>query len=162
MLVLVAALLLTLQRYDLCFRRLPNSLVGLYAVLCPVALWCSGTLPAVWLQHGIVALVAFLVLLAMFAAGGMGGGDVKLGTAVLAWAGMKSLAVSLVVIAVVGLLMALLGVLADWLARHGKGGCAGKARGRWQKVLHALSARRGVPYGVALAAGGMAALPAYW
>ena len=111
-----------------------------------------------WLQHGLVALIAFLSLLVIFAAGAMGGGDVKLGTAVFGWAGTQALWPAIFVIGVSGLVLALLGLAADCWTR------------RWPptqgSTLHhlnsAVSARRGVPYGVALALGGVACLPGYW
>lgn len=156
------ALLVALLYCDLRRRRLPNRLVAVYAVLCPVALLASGAAPGVWLQHGLVALVAFPFLIAFFVLGGIGGGDVKLGVAVLAWAGPQAFAESLQLIALSGLVLALLGLVADMLLRMGSSGMPAPTRGLGQKVLYALSAKRGVPYGVALAMGGMAALPVYW
>lgn len=152
------AILALLAWSDLRERRLPNRLVALYALLCPLALLLAQAAPGQWLQHGMVALAAFLVLLALFAVGGMGGGDVKLGAAVFAWAGPQSLWPVLFVIGVAGLLLALLGLLADALAKRRPPPMHSRAR----DLARALSARRGVPYGVALAAGGLAALPAYW
>lgn len=151
-----------LQYCDLCHRRLPNQLVVIYAVLCPVALWFAGATPSVWLQHGIVAVMGFSFFLVFFIMGGMGGGDVKLGAAVLGWAGLQSLSVTLLVIAITGLLLAVLGVIADRLAVPESVKGKGAVFRAWQSVLYALSVKRGVPYGVALAAGGMFALPAYW
>src|SRR5690554_416706 len=96
--------------------------------------------------------------LLLFALGGMGGGDVKLGAAVFAWAGTQSLWPALFVVGVTGLLLAVLGLLADALSKH----YPPPLKSRRRKLARALSAKRGVPYGVALAAGGLAALPAYW
>lgn len=129
-----------------------------------MALWLNGAAPNIWLQHGIVALAGFAVLTVLFMMGGMGGGDVKLGTAVLAWAGLQSLVTTVFVIAVTGLLLALLGLMADRLAvsRRRAAGQGSRVVRVWQAMLYALSAKRGVPYGVALALGGMLALPAYW
>ena len=160
--VFAVALLVALLYCDLRRRRLPNRLVAAYAVLCPVALLASGAAPATWLQHGVVAGMAFMLFLALFALRGMGGGDVKMGTAVLAWAGLQTLTESLLLIAVSGLVLAFLGLLADKLS-----GVSGPPKhiegsGLWRAVLHALSAKRGVPYGVALAVGGMAAVPIRW
>lgn len=155
-------LLVALLYCDLRQRRLPNRLVAVYAVLCPLALLASGAAPATWLQHGVVAVAGFVFFLVLFALGGMGGGDVKMGTAVLAWAGVQSLSASLLLIGLTGLVLALLGLLADKLSALSSQTQAEPSPSMWRKVLHALSARRGVPYGVALAMGGMAALPAYW
>ena len=147
-----------MARSDLLDRRLPNKWVAFYALLCPVALLLSHAESAQWLQHGLIGFTGFLLFLALFALGGMGGGDVKLGAAVFAWAGTQSLWPALFVIGVTGLLLALLGLLADALSRRRPA-----RRGSWRyRLARMLSARRGVPYGVALAAGGLAALPAYW
>jgi len=159
--VLVMTLLVALAYSDLRRRRLPNRLVGMYAVLCPVALWASGAAPATWLQHGLVALLGFVFFLALFVLGGMGGGDVKLATAVLGWTGVSALSQSLLLIALTGLMLAVIGVTADKLSGSETKNVVA-ARTPWEKALFLLSAKRGVPYGVALAMGGMASLPVYW
>lgn len=143
---------------DLRHRRLPNKLVALYALLCPLALLASQAEPGQWMQHGLIGLLGFLLFLLLFALGGMGGGDVKLGAAVFAWAGTQSLWPALFVIGITGLLLAVLGLLADALCKRYPPSPKSWRRG----LARALSAKRGVPYGVALAAGGLAALPAYW
>lgn len=155
----VLSIILTLLALsDLRHRRLPNKLVALYALLCPLALLASQAEPGQWMQHGLTGLTGFLLFLLLFALGGMGGGDVKLGAAVFAWAGTQSLWPALFVVGVTGLLLAVLGLLADALSKH----YPPPLKSRRRKLARALSAKRGVPYGVALAAGGLAALPAYW
>jgi prepilin peptidase CpaA len=151
-----AAVLVRLALGDLLHRRLRNRLIVWYAGLCPVALLTSGASGQQWLQHGLVAVVGFLVLLALFAARIMGGGDVKLGTAVLAWTGGADVANVLLVISVSGLIVALMGLL---LNAH----CLRRifARGWRRKIRRALRVQRGVPYGVALAMGGLFAMPGY-
>lgn len=109
-----------------------------------------------WLQHGMVTVLGFLVCLALFAARALGGGDVKLGTAVLAWTGPQELMTVLLVISLVGLALALMGLLLDAPCLR-RSLAASVLRG----TRRALLVRRGVPYGVALAAGGLAAMPAY-
>jgi prepilin peptidase CpaA len=86
--------------------------------------------------------------------GVMAGGDVKFGTAVLLWAGPALALPVVVIIAWTGGAVGVLGWLVDRRAAR-----------RWaaasrplHRIFHALSARRGVPYGVALAAGGLYAL----
>ena len=111
-----------------------------------------------WLQHGLVALLAFVVLLALFAAGAMGGGDVKLGTAVFGWAGTQAAWPALFITSVAGLVLALVGLAVDFCCRR----WPPKRRGFAHRWADAISARRGVPYGVALALGGIAALPSFW
>lgn len=127
----LAALFWLLMRADLTHRRLPNRWILCYALLFPVYAWLRDMGWAQFAVHALVGAATFLLLLLPFACGGFGGGDVKLATAVMLWAG------------------ALLGI-GGWLADR----CAVLLR-RWRE---ALSARRGVPYGVALVAGGAAAL----
>ncbi|PWF24119.1 A24 family peptidase [Corticimicrobacter populi] len=149
------SLLLLLARTDLRQRRLPNVLVLTYAAFFLPWAWLHGLS---WAQAGLhlmVGVVGFLVLLLLFAVRCMGGGDVKLGAAVLFWAGPLKMLPVIAVVAWTGALIGILGWLCDrYAALYMKNGrsLAGKC------VLHALSARRGVPYGVALAAGGLCAL----
>jgi len=150
------ALLLRLSFEDLRRRRLPNRLIAEYGALCPLALLLSGASWTQWLQHGAVAVVGFLVFLALFAVRAMGGGDVKLGTAVVAWTNIQDLVPTLLVISLTGLALALAGLLFDMpcLRRF-------FARGWRRRLRRALLVRRGVPYGAALAAGGLFAMPMY-
>jgi prepilin peptidase CpaA len=150
-------LLLRLSYEDLRRRRLPNRLVAAYGCLCPLALLASGAPPAQWLQHGIVTAVAFLVFLALFALRAMGGGDVKLGTAVLAWAGAQQALPVLAAVSFAGLALALAGLLLNAPGiRRAMPPC------KWgRRAQRALSVRRGVPYGAALAVGGLAAMRSY-
>ena len=71
---------------DLRTRQIGNWLTGAIALAAPLFWWASGlTLwPGVAEQVG-VALAAFAVLAALFAFGAMGGGDVKLLTALALW-----------------------------------------------------------------------------
>lgn len=148
--------MLRLSYEDLRRRRLPNRLVAAYACSAPLALLASGAPAAQWLQHGLVATAGFIVMLILFALRGMGGGDVKLGTAVLAWTQAGDLTRVLLTISLTGVAVALLGLLvgAPCLRRM-------FARGWPRQLRRALLVQRGVPYGVALATGGLFALPAY-
>lgn len=142
-------LLLKLAHSDLRHRRLANTLVISYALLFVLYAWWAGFDPGRWGAHALTAAFAFLVLLVLFALGAMGGGDVKLGTAVLLWAGPTYALPVVLLIAWVGGGLAVLGLLADrpWAARF--------AAGPSRHIITALSARRGVPYGVALAVAGL-------
>lgn len=142
------ALLGILAFGDLCQRKLRNSLVILYAasfvLLAPIG---SIDLKAIE-AHALVGLIAFLFFFVLFALGIVGGGDVKLGTAALLWSGPSLAFPTVAIIAWAGGILAVLGWLVDRKAYQ---------RLTWRParcVGHALSARRGVPYGVALACGG--------
>ncbi|MCG8710794.1 prepilin peptidase [Brenneria sp. 4F2] len=157
---LLIALFGLLIRADLTRRRLPNRWIGYYALLFPVYAWVQGLN---WQQsavHGLVAMVAFLLLLLPFVRGGVGGGDVKLGAVVMLWAGPLSMASVLVVIGLVGAMLGIAGWLADLLTDRTSQTASSDAPVRKPSLSpgYMLSARRGVPYGVALVAGGITAL----
>lgn len=135
----------------MCSRRLANLKVGLYTMLFLPCAGMAGVSIAQFGGHLLVAGLAFAVLLILFVVGAMAGGDVKLGAAVMLWAGPSLALPTVAVIAWTGGAVAVLGWLADRRAirRLGLG---------WRplrRVRQAFSARRGVPYGVALAAGGI-------
>jgi prepilin peptidase CpaA len=136
---LVAALavaLLVAAVTDLRARRIGNWLTAGIALAAPLFWWASGLSlwPEIALQLG-VALGTFAILAALFAAGWMGGGDVKLLSALALWIA-PPLFLNLVV------MMALLGgaltvVLCIYYAM----------RGQRDKLT--------IPYGVAIAAAGL-------
>lgn len=143
-----ACVLLALCLSDLKHRRLPNSLV--FGVLLCYLLSVPLAPAGVWGHFG-TGMAALLTGMALSALGVIGAGDAKLGAAVLCWAGPGSCLPVLLVTTQTGLLLALLGLL----ARHGLRRSAG---GRLARLMHCLTVERGVPYGVALAAGGVLAL----
>lgn len=139
---------------DAGWRVIDNGLVlallatwGLFAVLSPLA----------WGQIGVHLAIgggAFTVLLLAYALGGIGGGDVKLAAPVFFWAGPENGMAVLLVIGLAGGGLAVLGLVCDQLRRLPLPECV------LQPLLW-LSAKRGVPYGIALATGGaLAALAA--
>lgn len=146
LLILAFVILCLLAVGDFAKRRLSNKLTGLYTLAFIPAAWVAGLSPAVLGQHFGVAVVGFLVLLLLFAFRVMAGGDVKLGIAVLLWAGPGMALQTVAVIAWSGGLLAVLGWLADRRVSWPRGLCF---------LAGGLSARRGVPYGVALALGGI-------
>lgn len=124
-------------------------------VLCLMLAWGGHAVLAGWdmtllLSHLAVAVLAFVVTLACGMAGWMGGGDVKLAAAVFLWAGPGLGLPVLSLVAMAGMVVAILALAARLLGRlplpAGIGRC-----------LETVSSERGVPYGVALAVGGMAA-----
>lgn len=142
-------LLLRLAWSDLQWRRLPNLLV-LGVVLCYLLHVPAAPTGGLW-GHLATGLLALLAGMALTAAGAIGAGDAKLAAAVLCWAGPVSCLPTLLVATQSGLLLALLGLLARRCLQNGKAGA-------FAGLLHCLTVVRGVPYGVALAAGGVFAL----
>lgn len=136
LLAALAIALVTAACTDLKSRRIANWLNAGIALAAPLFWWASGLelWPDVALQLG-VALASFAILAILFAMRAMGGGDVKLLSALALWIA-PGLFLKLIV------LMALLG------------GVLTLTVGAW----HLMARRRGVltvPYGVAIALAGL-------
>lgn len=130
LLALLAIALLGAAVSDLRHRRIANRLNAAIALLAPVWWLASGIAPAAMLWQMALALGCVLVLGGMFALGLLGGGDVKLLSALALWIRPAWFAQVLAVMALAGGVLAL--------------------------ICLASRARRqtGVPYGVAIAIGG--------
>lgn len=103
-----------------------------------------------WMQHVAVAGIVFLIGFAMFALGAFGGGDVKMLAVAALWAGPKMVATLMVITTMAGGVLALVFAVAA-LLRAGFGRQHHEEGHRpWHKAP--------VPYGVAIACGGIAAL----
>jgi prepilin peptidase CpaA len=149
--VLLSALLIWCAWTDLAHRRIANVTVALIAGLYPVAL-ATGLLQGSALIGLACAGTVFALGLAGFALGAIGGGDVKLAAALGLWAGSTDLVGFVMVTALTGAVLSVL-ILAT----------------RNVPFAHYLSAPikadpqtggraatgESVPYGVALAAGGL-------
>ena len=129
---------------DLRSRQIGNWLTGAIALSAPLFWWASGLSlwPDVALQIG-VALAAFTVLAGLFAMRAMGGGDVKLLTALALWIEPVWFVKLVVMLALLGGVLTL--VFGAWhIARRRKD-------------------RLAIPYGVAIATAGLWVLSAhYW
>lgn len=145
-----AGVLVWLAAMDIRDRRLPNKgVLGVGVLFFADALLTGTSLSTIgWHAAAAVAVGAFCV--ALYMAKMLGGGDVKLVTAISLWAAGNSLVAMLMLVAIAGLVVALLGLATR---RLDPTSCFGPMRG-----LALLSCERGVPYGVALAAGGSAAI----
>ena len=130
---------------DVRHRRIPN-----WTVLCVLVLFIPWALAATlnWSLWAVVAgVIAFAASFVLYAAGVIGAGDSKLFSATALLAGMGHLALLAVLTAVIGGIVAI-GVLLS----------------RPTRTLVLLNMRgkgdfgRGVPYGVAIAAGAVAIL----
>ena len=129
---------------DLRTRQIGNWLTGAIALAAPLFWWASGLAlwPGVATQLG-VALAAFAVLAGLFAMRAMGGGDVKLLTALALWIEPLWFLRLVVVMALLG------GVLTIVF-------------GAWH-VTRRRKDRLAIPYGVAIASAGLWVLSAhYW
>lgn len=141
LLIALAIALLVAAFTDIRSRQISNKLNLAIAIAAPLFWWSSGLSlwPDVAIQFG-VAIAAFAVLSAMFAAGLMGGGDVKLLTAIALWIEPTAFLQLLIIMALAG------GVLTVVM-------------GAWH-FLRRQKERLAIPYGVAIAFGGLWVLAA--
>ena len=154
--VLIAGVVVlsALLAFDLGVRRLPNSLVSAYFFLYFIFVVILDTS---WSQlglHVLISVLTFIITSIFFALRWMGGGDVKLWTAVMLWAGPQLALPVVIITTFAGAILGVLGWLAAWRLR-----CAPHTFGR--SVLRLISSDRGVPYGVALAIAGLFVIYAY-
>lgn len=117
---------------DIRHRRIDNWLNAAIALTAPLFWWASGLAlwPDVAMQLG-VAVAAFAILAGMFALNMMGGGDVKLLTALALWVPPAAFLELIIIMALAG------GVLTI-------------ALGAWH-VVRRRKDRLAIPYGVAIA-----------
>jgi prepilin peptidase CpaA len=91
---------------DLRSRRIPNALTGMIALLGLMQSFTAGHTVAPW-QSVLGLLTGAALLLALFAIGAVGGGDVKLLAAAGAWLGPKLVFQVFLVEAILGMLIVL-------------------------------------------------------
>ena len=141
LLIALAITLLFAAFTDIRSRQISNKLNIVIALGAPLFWWASGLSfwPEIAMQLG-VALAAFAVLAGMFALGMMGGGDVKLLTALALWIEPTAFLQLIIIMALAG------GVLTIVM-------------GAWH-FLRRQKDRLAIPYGVAIAFGGLWVLAA--
>jgi prepilin peptidase CpaA len=135
---------------DIRSLRLPNT-YALIIIGCFIPAWLAHpqAFAPLW-QHLTAMAAMFAVTYGMFAAGIMGGGDAKFGTALALWTGLKGLVPFIFVMALVG---GVLGVMA--LGLRNKKIFANPKPGSW--IEQTQSGVSAVPYGVAISLGSWAA-----
>ncbi len=143
LLVGLAIALLFAAFTDLRRRQIDNWLNAGIALAAPVFWWSSGLSiwPGVAMQLG-VAVAAFALFAALFAAKMMGGGDVKLLTALALWIEPTWFLRLLVVMALAGGMLTI--VMCGW------------------HIIRRHKNRIAIPYGVAIAIGGLWVLGAQY
>lgn len=149
---LFPSLLIGAAASDVGSMKIPNLLCGLMALLfIPVALLSGMPLADLGL-HLAVGVAALLVGMVLFAFGGFGGGDAKLIAAAAVWLGPDAVLPFIAYTALAGGGLTLI-VLA--LRAYAKPFFA--APPRWLDNL--MAPNGSVPYGVAIAIGGITAFP---
>jgi prepilin peptidase CpaA len=151
---------------DIRERRIPNRLTGALAALYPVYVLVS-PVPVAWPAALGLATVVFLIGLGLFARELIGGGDVKLIAAVSLWAGPEHFVWFMLITTLAGGALSLIslcyrrwsGVIEAHLAALGLaaiGGLGGIVSEAPRSGPTAASHPATLPYGVAIAAGGIA------
>ena len=146
------ALVLWAALSDAVSMTIPNRLtLALAAAFVPAAL-VAGLAPAGWALAAAAGVAALAAGIAMFALGWVGGGDAKLFAACGLWVGASAAAPFLMWTGLAGGALAALLLAGRHLAQFYPG--FGPA---WFQRL--TTRGEGVPYGVAIAAGALAAFP---
>ena len=142
-----AGLLLVAAAEDAMRLRISNVIVLLVIFAASAAAVMAGVQLALW-QNLAVFLVLLVAGTPLFAAGKLGGGDVKLLAAVGLWFSIKSAATMLIAVLLAGGVLAIV-VLALRTISWGE-------TARQRAVI--LRPKSGIPYGVAIAAGALIAM----
>jgi prepilin peptidase CpaA len=132
---------------DLDALRIPNRLCLALAALYPAHLLASPT-PVDWPGALLLAGAIFMGGLVPFAAGWVGGGDVKLMAATALWVGPASFSLFVLVTTVLG------GVIAVLMLSELRFTVAQVAESAGCNEIRDIVLGRAIPYGVAIAVGG--------
>ena len=138
--------------FDAMTLEIPNWVSGVLLILFPIVVLSSGVSWPEALTHFGVGFAVLLAGMALFAGGFVGGGDAKLFAAASLYAGAAWFGTYVFAVALAG------GVLA--FAVIGIRVAAAYGLGPWLSGLqeHFLKGRH-IPYGIAIAAGGLFVLP---
>ena len=138
---IVFALLIWVSWTDIRFRLIRNTPVIAIALLfAPFAWLAAAQLPSAWFSHVGTALVLFVFTFFCFTRGWMGGGDAKLIPAIGLWVGPHGVLPFLLMTALGGVVVAVALVA---------------MQSRREKLTIGAARKLPLPYGVAIAAGGM-------
>jgi len=145
------ALLAAAAAYDVCTFTIPNrvslGLAGLFFVAAPLS-----PIQEPWLSHigaGVAILAAGMVL---FSFARLGGGDVKLMSAVALWTGFEHLPAFLFYVSIAGGVLALLLLL---IRRLLQGRPGNRDAAAWLPLPRVLSTGESIPYALAIAPAGI-------
>lgn len=149
--VLAAALLVAAAYFDARSFRIPNwvwmGLIGLFPLYV-----LSSSQEIEWLHHAGVFAVVLVIGFVLFAGNFAGAGDVKMLAAISLWAGPNFIGVLLVITAFAGGLLALgYATMAYWRLRV-------QPQLAPSEGMMQVLGKTAIPYGVAIACGGLTAL----
>lgn len=149
---LFAALMIYAAVSDLLTMKIPNRISLALIALFPVVALIGGMSALTFLLHLGAGFAVLVVCYGLFAMNLFGGGDAKLAAATALWLGFGSLLDYLLLSALIG------GGLSIGLLLMRSIPLPGFALG-WGWLVDLHKPRGGVPYGIALAAGGILAHP---
>jgi prepilin peptidase CpaA len=150
---LVGAAALTGAAWDLATLKIPNWISLVLLALFPALALAAGLGWADAAVHVAVGVVALMLGVALFAGGIIGGGDAKLFAALALYMGLQTIGPYLLAVGIAGgVLAVVLALLRSTPVR------ALLDRLSWAHEIVRPGA--GVPYGIAIAAGGLIVLPA--
>jgi len=135
--------------------KIPNWLNATIAVSVVPFVLLSGMPLEIFAWHVIAGLLTFVVGFVLFSANIIGGGDAKMLAACAIWVGWDALMQFAVVTAFAGGALVIMIKIWAFFARRQNLGKTG-----WAKNF--LSKKPQLPYGIAIAAGGVIAFPATW
>lgn len=153
LLTLVGAAMIAGAVYDAATLTIPNWISLVLLVLFPAVAFFADL---GWAEVGIHVAVGFAALLAgvaLFAGGFIGGGDAKLFAAISLYVGAAGFGFYIFAVAIAGGVLAFLVMGLRYLARLG-------VAERLMGFKHLAMSGAGIPYGIAIAAGGLLVLPA--
>lgn len=153
LLTLVGAAMITGAVYDAVTLTIPNWISLLLLALFPAVAFIAGLS---WAEAGIHLAVGFAALaagVALFAAGLIGGGDAKLFAAISLYVGAAGFGTYVFAVALAGGILACILLALRYASRFG-------GVERLSGLKHLAMSGAGIPYGIAIAAGGLIALPA--
>jgi len=153
LLTLVGAAMIAGAVYDAATLTIPNWISLVLLALFPAVAFFSGV---GWTEAGIHVAVGFAALLcgmALFAGGFIGGGDAKLFAAISLYVGAAGFGFFVFAVALAGGVLAVLLMSLRYLAQFG-------IAARLNAFRHLAMSGAGIPYGIAIAAGGLFVLPA--
>ena len=150
-LALFAVLLLVAAANDIATMTIPNWVSVVLAAAFPVFSLAAGHSLAFVGYHMAIGFIVLVLGIGLFSLNLLGGGDVKVIAAASVWTGLSGFAVFLSATLLAGGILA----IAIVLIRH----FAKPREDRPAFLNRLLDPKRGAPYAVAIAAGGLMALP---
>jgi len=152
-LVLILPFVLCIAAFlDLLTYKIPNRLSVILAISFLPAAFFAGLPPTAIAMHFAFGLAVLLIGFCLFSLGVFGGGDAKLLAAASIWFGGATLAPFLFAVAFSGGLLALTVVAVRSIPLS-----ESLAGGGW--VAKLVDPKAGIPYGIAIAAGGLLVFP---